>query len=242
MKQDKDLHGGHRDRVIKKFINYPQSFCEHEILETLLFYAIPRIDTNPLAHRLIDAFGSLSKVFNASTKELMAVEGVGEKVATYINLISVAMKNVQADKDFALSFRSPDFIKTQILSDIGGLPEEKIVLYMLDDNYNLKQKMSIGSGSRNSVSVDVLKLGEALVAIKPKYVLLAHNHPSGIALPSTKDDLMTERVVIVCAAHGVAVADHVIVADNDMFSYFSSRRLDNIKRNSSVEKMLDKKE
>lgn len=238
MNDGKSIHGGHRDRIIKKFIKHPESFCEHELVELLLFFAVPRIDTNPLAHRLVDAFGSVSKIFSASSAELMTVDGVGEKVAAFISLISKFISVVDKQSVVDKTMMSPDFIKKEVIKSFSNMTEEKIIMFFLDDKFKLKTKMVVSGGDEKSVSIDVTRLGEALVAVKPKYALIAHNHPSGIALPSRQDDNTTERVGVVCAVHGVALIDHIIVSGEETFSYFSNGRLDKIKKESIIEKML----
>ena len=87
------LHSGHRERLVNKFIEYPDSFSEHELLELFLFTVLPRKDTNETAHRLLQAFGNITKVFSASAEQLMAVKGVGKTIAAQIVLHSKIMLN-----------------------------------------------------------------------------------------------------------------------------------------------------
>ena len=109
-----NVHSGHRERIIGKFLDNPNAFLDHELLEILLFYALPRKDTNALAHRIIRRFGSLDKVFNSSKDELKSVEGVGDKIANLIILVGQVHKNLQNSKDVKKRLDTFEKVKNEI--------------------------------------------------------------------------------------------------------------------------------
>ena len=115
METDKNLHAGHRERAVKKFLTNPDSFSDHELLEVLLFYALPRRDTNALAHRIIKYFGSLEKVFSAPLESLKAVDGVGDRVATELLVIGTMYKRLRAEKQPLKTYCSFDSVRERMI-------------------------------------------------------------------------------------------------------------------------------
>jgi DNA repair protein RadC len=240
MDQSKNLHEGHRARMMEKFINYPDALSEHELLEVLLFGVIPRVDTNGIAHRIINTFGSLSAVFNAEVNALMTVQGVGKKIAVHIYTVGKIMQRViegskeKGDKPMFSLHNN----RQEILNDFNGLLEEKFIIYFMDKKFRKITKLDFEQGSLYQVSLDVPELAKAIAIHKPKFALIAHNHPSGSLLPSINDDLATKRVHLICAMHNVDLVDHVIVAKGKTFSYYHDGNLAEIKETANLEKLL----
>ena len=240
MGQGKNLHEGHRARMMEKFINYPDALSEHELLEVLLFGVIPRVDTNGIAHRILNAFGTLSAVFNASVKALMTVQGVGKNTATHIFAVGKIMQKVidgsKAKEDrpmFSLHENSQE-----ILQDFVGLQGEKFIIYFMDKKYRKITKLDFEQGSIYKVSLDVPEIANAIALHKPRFAMIAHNHPSGSLLPSPNDDRATQRIHLICAMHNVELVDHVIVAKGKIFSYYHDGNLGEIKEKANLEKLL----
>lgn len=206
------MHEGHRERLRKRFIeNGLQGFEKHNMLELLLFYAIPRRDTNELAHRLINSFGSLSGVFNASFEELCRVEGIGENAAALIKLIPELSREYIADcgsagtvitgADDACNYAGKQFI---------GATAEKLIMLCLNSAGKLINTETVADGSVTYVNVNMRRIVELAVKNNAVSVILAHNHPSGNIHPSGDDAMVTLMVRDALKMIDVALADHII--------------------------------
>ncbi len=231
MSVENNVHKGHRERTIKKFLESADSFSEHEVLEVLLYYAVPRIDTNPLAHRIIQMFGSLDGVFNATAEQLMMVDGVGEKVATQILLVSQIVKRVVGGKNkpehYLINFaRARDYL----LKIFRGLQHEKFVILLLNNKYKLLANVEFSNDDLHSVKAEVPDLVKAINIYKPTYAIIAHNHPSGNVLPSDQDDFTTKKLNVLLDLYDVNLFDHIIVSGEKTYSYNQERRIDEVKK------------
>lgn len=217
-------HENHRERMRKRFMEHGlDSFEDHSILELLLFYAQPRKDMNVVAHRLLKTFGSLEGVFDAAPEALKTVEGVGDSAAVLIHLVP------EVARRYLMSKAGPGRILTD--SDAAGrylLPrfltckEERMYVVCMDAKLKVLDCREIGRGSTISVSVNIRSVVQLALSQNATYVLLAHNHTSGIALPSGDDVAVTLRVRQVLAEVGVTLTDHIVVAGDDFVSMADS--------------------
>ena len=220
------LHDGHRQRLLQRFLREGlDGFDEHNILELLLFYAIPRKDTNELAHRLMDDFGSLAGVLDASAQELQQVEGVGENTAGFLKLLPELTRVYYSQKQQDLCLASTEQAGRFLLPRFIGRQEETVLLTCLDGKCRVLSCTVLHKGSLNSSEVNVRKLLTAALKHNAAAVILAHNHPGGVALPSPEDLDTTRRVRSVLEAMGVQLMDHIIVADGDYVSLADSGQL-----------------
>lgn len=239
MSVDNNLHKGHRERTIKKFLESADSFSEHEVLEVLLFFSLPRIDTNPLAHRLIQMFGSLENVFNATAEQLCSVDGVGEKVATQILLVSQVLKRIKTkpnDEHYLINFAKA---KEYLVKLFHGLHHEKFVILLLNKRYKLLASVEFSNDAVHSVSAEIPDLVKAINIHKPAFAIIAHNHPSGNVTPSEQDDFTTKKLNVILDLHDVNLFDHVIVSGQKAYSYNQERRIDEIKK-ATLNKLFNK--
>ena len=227
------LHKGHRERTINKFIHYPDSFSEHEILEIFLFTVLPRKDTNELAHRLLKAFGSVSKVFSATAEQLMSVKGVGKAIAAQIVLHGKLIKKIASadENEDTRIYSSFDKIKQDVVEMFSGAKSEKFYFILLNEAFKKVFSLDYVGNSDEEVFADTTEIARAMSVNKAKFAFIAHNHPSGNETPSRFDDVATKKFCILCEVHGVKLIDHVIVAGEKVYSYFSDKRLDYIKEN-----------
>lgn len=200
-----------------------ESFEDHHVLEILLFYALPRVDVNPLAHRLLEQFGSLAAVFDAPPEELMKVPGVGRNTATLIKLIPQVARRYMISRASLI-----DILDTSekagkfLLPYFFGERDEVVYLVCLDAKCKVLNCRLMFRGSVNSASVSVRKIVETALAFNATSVILAHNHTSGIALPSREDQITTRQVEAALRAVDIKLADHIIVADEDFVSLADS--------------------
>lgn len=233
------LHDGHRERLINKFAEFPDSFSDHELLELFLYTVVPRKDTNILAHRLIKTFGNLKNVFSATAEQLTVVEGVGKAIAAQIVLHAKIMDKISAlSPEKAKSFSSHDKIKAELVSLFDGIKVEKFYFFLLSDTFEPKFRLEFVGKTEEAVFADTSEIARAMTVNKAKFALIAHNHPSGNAQPSDADDIATKKFYIVCDIHGVKLLDHVIVAGKETFSYFSEKRLEYIKEKAKSDNLI----
>ena len=218
------IHDGHRQRLKQRFLEEGlDSFTEIQALELLLFYCIPRKDTNPIAHALINRFGSLSQVLEAPVEELTKIPGISLNAATLLHL----------HRQMARYYLVNRITKNTILSTIEdcaaylmphfyGRKMETVFLLCLDAKCKVLCCKEVGEGSVNSAGISVRKIVETALNANATTVVLAHNHPSGVALPSDEDIQTTRRIAGALNAVEIHLADHIIVADDDYVSMAQS--------------------
>lgn len=215
------IHEGHRERLRTRFQTEGlDNFTEIQVLELLLFYCIPRQDTNYLAHQLLGQFGSLSQVLETSPEELKKVKGIGENAATFLNLVPAVSRYyaVNRSKLEDKPLRNIDECGEYLKNRFEGHSNEMVYLLCLDAKGKVLCCPKIGEGSVNSASVPIRRVVEAAIGANATAVVLAHNHPSGLALPSHEDVVTTRRVAAALDAVEVRLIDHVVVADGDFTS------------------------
>lgn len=214
------MHDGHRERLKQRFRETGlDGFHEINVLELVLFYAIPRKDTNPIAHRLLDRFGSPAGVLDAPAEELTRIEGVGENAALLLKLIP------QLARQYQISRSAGDCILdtttkagNYLVPYFFGQRDELVYLLCLDAKCKVLDCRELFHGSVNSAAVSTRKIVETALACNATSVVLAHNHTSGIALPSKEDEATTRTVQRALDAVDILLADHIVVADEDFVS------------------------
>ncbi len=219
-KQPKHRHGGHRARLKEEFCRRGlDSVPEHRVLEMLLFYAIPQKDTNDLAHRLIERFGSLSGVLDASIEDLCAVPGVGEHTAILLRLIpGVCAHYVASRSDVTQVVDSAAQVRELLHSYFFGARNEMVYLLCLDGKHKVLGVRKLTEGSINSADVTSRRIAEEAMSLRASAVILAHNHVSGLAIPSRADCDTTRYLKQVLEPIGIQLLDHVVFCDDDMVS------------------------
>ncbi len=218
------VHDGHRDRMRGRFLEGGlDNFNELNALELLLFYCIPRRDTNVIAHALIDRFGSLSAVFEASEHELCEVPGIGENAAVLIRLVPQLMRKSAVSKTKAIcAILSSEDAGNYLIPRFMYEQDEVVLLLCLDSQKRVICCSEMGRGVVNSVETSVRRMVETALKSRAASVILAHNHPDGLALPSVEDDAVTKRIYRALAMVGIPLVDHIIVAGEDYVSYSDS--------------------
>lgn len=222
---ENNLHNGHRERVKDRFINDGlDNFAPHNILEILLFYSIPRKDTNEIAHNLIKRFGSLSNVLDADFDELIKVEKVTKNTAILIKLIpSISSKYLKekASVDGVLNTveKIGEFLKSLYI----GKTTECVYCVAFDSKLKVIKTELLFSGSVNAVSITNRKVVEFAAINKASIIVVSHNHPNGVAIPSQADIQTTIRLKEALALIEVRLLDHIIVADDDFVSMRDSK-------------------
>lgn len=215
------MHEGHRQRLTTRFINEGlEGFEDHEILEFILYYAIPRVDTNIIAHRLMKTFGSLAAVLEANESDLSQVAGIGKKSAAFISMFPDVFRAYQQSKlgkrpvirsikdacDFAVSL-------------LFGKAYEQFYVIWLDTQNRVIHHQKLSEGGISESPVYLNKVAEAALRHHAVKGIITHNHPGGNVTPSTADISTTQDILRALRMLGIELVDHVIVSDNTCFSF-----------------------
>lgn len=219
------IHDGHRQRLKDRFLKEGlDGFTEIQILELLLFYAIPIKDTNPLAHNLLREFGTLARVLDAPVEKLMQVDGISQHTAVLLKLSRSMARSYDISK---LRFqdkplRTVEECGEYMMAFLRDRKNETVVLLALDAKLKVLECREVGEGSVNYASVPIRRVVEMALETGATSVVLAHNHPSGLAIPSPDDEQTTRRLAIALKAVDIDLADHIVVADGDYVSMVQS--------------------
>ena len=218
------VHDGHRERIKNRFLEQGlDGFDDHNVLELLLFYALPRQDTNPLAHALLDYFGSLDAVLEAPREELLKVRGVGENAATLLKIIpAVSRRYEMAKNDFDDIIDSTQKAGSCLTARYLYERDEVVYVICLDAKRRVLCCKELFRGDVNSADVSIRKIAELAIAKNASAIILSHNHTSGIALPSREDEQTTKRIKAALESMNITLLDHIIVAGDDYISMAES--------------------
>lgn len=212
-------HTGHRQRLKKKFIeNGFDVFEPHEALEMYLFYAIPRKDTNPLAHRLLNRYNTISGVCDAPIDELQNEFGLSQSAAVFLKMLPEMSRLYNESK---LSYDSPiepEEVGDMFMKKFIGRTSEVVALMLGDAKGKMIYFNIIAKGSLNSTEMPIRKIVDLSLRHNAKTAYIAHNHPSGSAFPSSRDLETTQNLYETLASIGVELCDHYIITNEDYVS------------------------
>lgn len=212
---------GHRARLRQRFLDAGLSgFAPHEALELLLTFVIPRKDVKPIAKELIRQFGSFGCVLEAAQEDLMSVSGVGQQAATLIALLLPLMRQYQLGlADGGQKALSQDELIALCRAQLVGQTVEKFLVVSLDARGRLIRYNIISSGDEGETAVYPRLIAAELLRAGASACVIAHNHPSGLAEPSRADGEMTRALKQILEPLSIRMADHVIIAGNQAFSF-----------------------
>lgn len=207
------------------------ALCDHEYLEMLLFYAIPRRNTNDIAHRLLARFGDMNGVLNATEEELEKIEGIGENAAAFFILLGSVCEKYRpysvADGDIPKQYERESFLAfVKLKYSRLALPYECLDAYLMDENAKFYACRRFSGRDIGKVLIASEAVGELLARDMPSGVVLVHNHPSGSPAPSKADDETTKCFQTLCRLHNVLLCDHLIYARAGIYSYYQTERLE----------------
>ena len=219
-----DLHGGHRDRLRERvWQNGAQSLVDHELLELLLFYVIPRRDTNELAHRLIEECGSLAGVLEAPVEQLCRVCGIKEQAALYLRALGDLARRYAVSK-FEMSndpmktvYDTAEKLAATIYPHFLGQVRERVLVLLFDSGMHMVDLFTVAEGSQSGVSFNVRAVTERAYLRRATFVVLAHNHPGGVAAPSPEDIRLTQEVERALRLLGIPLIEHFVFTDHAYF-------------------------
>lgn len=209
-------HEGHRQRLKARFLNDSlEGFEPHNILELLLFYSIPRQDTNEIAHALINRFGSLKNVFDADFNELITVPGIKENSATLIKLIPQISKAYLLDNpEDDLIYDHADKIGKFLVNKYIGETTETVYMLLLDNSFKLIDCVRLQEGSVSSAQLAPRRIMDFVIKKGASMVVLAHNHPNGMPVPSSEDIETTITLSGALEMFDVGLIEHFLIAGN----------------------------
>lgn len=218
--KEPSVHAGHRERIRERFLREGlDSFSQHEVLELLLTYAIPQKDVNPLAHALIDQFGSLSGVLDADESDLMQVSGIGKKAASLLclmpHLLGYYMKNAMGERPMITNLLQA---RQYAASLFFGVHEERFYMVCLDKQGHVIYTQLLQKGTVDEVPIYPRTVVEIAIRHHACCVLLTHNHPGGISQPSQADYDATNAVIDALRPVGIGVVDHLILGGESVYS------------------------
>lgn len=214
------IHDGHRERLRERFTEHGLDiFNDVNALELLLFYSIPRKDTNEVAHRLLEHFGSLYEVFSASVEDLCQIQGISHNSAVFITMIPQIMRKAEISKTKDVkTIEGIKEAKEFVIPRFKHRTEELLLMICIDGARKILCCKEIARGSVDGMTVNIRSLVEIAIKYKATSVIIAHNHPNGILRPSIEDDHTTNQLYKALAAVGIKLEDHLIVAGDNCIS------------------------
>ena len=221
------IHDGHRQKLRKNFIEVGlEGKTDHQILEILLTYALPRIDVNPLAHELIDKFGSLSGVLDADITQLTKIKYVSENVAVLLKFIpQISAKYYQSKHGKRVRLNTVDAIKDYMIPQLANEKTEVFYVLCLDTHLNLIRAIKHSEGSPSKTSIDIRALANQVLNAGTDRIILVHNHLSNSVETSASDIDATRRIQTAFEMLNVNVLDHVIISGDKYFSFFANKEM-----------------
>ena len=212
-------NAGHRERVRFKYeVNGFSGMYDYEILEFMLFYAIPRRDTKEIAKELLEKFGKLENVFSADIEELKEFHGIGLNAAIYINATGKLMAELRERKLSKNKRLTKENLKDHLITHFINERTEKLYAVFLDKGNRIRNYKELCEGGIDSLQFDVSDIIREALLQKCTGVILAHNHPGGHISPSDSDRAATLSISQALNKVGITLKDHIIIADGNCYS------------------------
>lgn len=217
---------GHRQRLKQKLLESTAGLADYELVEILLFSAIPRRDVKPLAKMLLEHFGNLYNLINADKEKLLLVDGVNENICSSLYLVKEMIRRILKHKVIKQNVISSwgallDYLK----STMSSLKVEQFRVLFLNKKNVLIAEETIGIGTIDQAPAYPREIVKRALFHEAGAIILVHNHPSGSSKPSKADITLTETIVETCNSVSINVHDHVIIAGNDYYSFKSNMLL-----------------
>jgi len=233
------MHEGHRKRMIDKLLTNAEVLSDHELLEILLFYAVPRKNVNTTAHNLLDTLGTLENVMQSDEATLTSIDGIGERTAAFFITVNEIYNRIKTNPQQLPKLFSFDASRSYLINTFRGLNEEKFIALFMNKQGELIMRKIFSSHSELMVNIDLSELQKGIAAKRPYSITIAHNHLTGNPLPSVSDDEATEKLTAILMLNKVTLNDHIIVAGDRTYSYRSAGKIEKYYRN--IDKYFDTK-
>ncbi|MCL2675748.1 MAG: hypothetical protein FWE84_04075 [Firmicutes bacterium] len=229
------MHEGHRERLRQSIDKDPEweTFSDFETLEYVLSFVIPRKDTNPIAHDLIEVFGSLYGVLSANPDELFQIKNMTQGAAHFLpNLIGVVKRaeisRVRRKDAVTKVNETVEILRPYFL----GKNYECFYMMMLDVNDRIISIDLLSKGVANITTVDINTIVAKISRSQALKIVLAHNHPGGNLIPSNEDIHMTRSIGHILSPLGKDLLDHLIFCGDKYYSFYENKLLDKIYENA----------
>lgn len=223
----KHRHTGHRERMKAEFLARGlEGWPDHRVLELLLFYTIPQGDVNDLAHELVERFGSLAGVLDASVEELKKVKGVGDHTAVFLRMLPAVLGRYQGARTrLSAIINSPEEAYAWLEPYFFGARNEMVYVLCLDGKRQVLGVRKVAEGSIELAEVNTRRIAEEAIGLRAVQIYVAHNHVSNLAIPSQADWLTTDTLRGALRPIGIELIDHLVFVDGDMVSLKDSEHL-----------------
>ena len=223
----KHRHTGHRERMKAEFLARGlEGWPDHRVLELLLFYTIPQGDVNDLAHELVERFGSLAGVLDASVDELKKVKGVGDHTAVFLRMLPAVLGRYQGARTrLSAIINSPEEAYAWLEPYFFGARNEMVYVLCLDGKRQVLGVRKVAEGSIELAEVNTRRIAEEAIGLRAAQIYVAHNHVSNLAIPSQADWLTTDTLRGALRPIGIELIDHLVFVDGDMVSLKDSEHL-----------------
>lgn len=225
--KSKHRHTGHRERMKAEFLARGlEGWPDHRVLELLLFYTIPQGDVNDLAHELVERFGSLAGVLDASVEELKKVKGVGDHTAVFLRMLPAVLGRYQGARTrLSAIINSPEEAYAWLEPYFFGARNEMVYVLCLDGKRQVLGVRKAAEGSIELAEVNTRRIAEEAIGLRAAQIYVAHNHVSNLAIPSQADWLTTDTLRGALRPIGIELIDHLVFVDGDMVSLKDSEHL-----------------
>lgn len=228
-----NIHKDHRSRLKTQFSsNGVDALTDIQKLELLLFYSIPQKDTNPIAHKLLDEFGSIKNAFAANQTDLMKVSGIKENSATLIKFVG-SMLNYCSRPDSEDVIDSTNKGKDFASKYFAHIEVEQFYVFCLTKSNKLKKSVLINTGTSGEVNVQIRNITEVAIENKCDRIIVAHNHPCGKAIMSDQDCKFTYSLICSCILNNIDVLDHIIVGTDRTISLYEQGIIEKLKQRAT---------
>lgn len=201
-----------------------ENFAPHEVLEMLLFYAKPQGDVNPTAHALLDRFGSLHAIFESPVSDIAAVPGMGEHSAILLKLIPELLRRYVAEQRQEVEcFDTLSKVGDYLYHKFIGLDYECLYMMMFDNRMGLIDCVRVAEGNVSASNVPFRLMTEKILQRRASAIVLAHNHPSGLPIPSSEDLNVTDELDNLFSVLDITVVEHLIVTERNFYPIMRHR-------------------
>ena len=226
----KHRHTGHRERMKAEFLARGlEGWPDHRVLELLLFYTIPQGDVNDLAHELVERFGSLAGVLDASVEELKKVKGVGDHTAVFLRMLPAVLGRYQGARTrLSAVINRPEEAYAWLEPYFFGARNEMVYVLCLDGKRQVLGVRKVAEGSIELAEVNTRRIAEEAMGLRAAQIYVAHNHVSNLAIPSQADWLATDVLRKALRPIGIELIDHLVFVDGDMVSMKDSENRRNL--------------
>ncbi len=224
---EKDMHCGHRMRVMESYSKIElDALSPHQVLEYILFFVYPRGDVNPIAHRLLDKYGTVQAVLDADPFELAKVYGVNTRSAQMINGFTKIFDYYTGSKlAKKICFKNPDDIYDFCEDLLRFCISETFYAIAVDASFHVITKRKIGVGSFNLVTIDPHEIVSFVNETKAANVIFTHNHPGGYCKPTQNDFDGTKIFEKLLGYMRSQLIDHVIIGDDGVYSIAYNKKV-----------------